>query len=66
MSSRVTPQQYGQAVLEHVQDGTYPELEEIVSAELPPSAFPEIAKFIEQAEGEVKVCVIKNLRSSAR
>ena len=55
MSSRITPQQYSQAVLEHVQSGAYPESEDLVSAELPPSALPEVSKFIEQARENVKV-----------
>ena len=57
MPSRITPQQYGQAVLNHVQTGAYPESEEVVSADLPPSALPEISKLIEQAREDVKVCI---------
>ena len=55
MSSRVTPQQYGQAVLENVQGSAYPESEDVISAELPPSALPEVSKLIEQAREDVKV-----------
>ena len=57
MPSRITPQQYGQAVLEHVQTGAYPESEEVVSADLPPSALPEVSKLIEQARENIKVCI---------
>ncbi len=56
MSSRITHQQYGQAVLEHVQTGSYPESEEVISAELPSSTLPEVSKLIEQAQENVKVC----------
>ena len=56
MPSRITPQQYGQALLEHVQTGAYPESEEIVSADFPPSALPQVSKLIEQAREDVKVC----------
>lgn len=56
MPSRITPQQYGQAVLEHVQTGAYPESEEVISAEFPPSALPEVLGLIEQAREDVKVC----------
>lgn len=56
MPSRITPQQYGQAVLEHVQTGAYPESEEVISAEFPPSALPEVVRLIEQAREDVKVC----------
>lgn len=57
MQSRITPQQYGQAVLEHVQTGAYPETEEVISADLPPSVLPEVSKLIEQAREDVKVCL---------
>lgn len=57
MPSRITPQQYGQAVLDHVQTGAYPESEEVVSANLPPSALPEVSKLLEQAREDVKVCI---------
>lgn len=55
MPSRITSQQYGHAVLSHVQTGAYPESEDIVSAELPPSALPEVSKLIAQAREDVKV-----------
>ncbi len=54
MPSQITSQQYGQAVLEHVQSGAYPE-EEVISAQLPSSALPEVLRFIEQAREDVKV-----------
>ncbi len=57
MPSRITSEQYGQAVLEHVQTGTYPESEEVISADIPPSALPEVSKLIEQAREDVKVCI---------
>ena len=55
MPLRITPQEYGQAVLDHVQSGAYPESEDVVSAELPPSALPEISKLIQEARDDVKV-----------
>lgn len=55
MPPRITPQQYGQAVLEHVQTGAYPESEEVISADFPPSALPEVSKLIEQAREDLKV-----------
>ena len=55
MSSNITPQQYAQALLDHVQNGTFPESEEVVSAELPPSALPTVSKLIEQAREDAKV-----------
>lgn len=54
MPSQITSEQYGQAVLKHVQSGAYPE-EEVISAQLPPSALPVVSKLIEQAREDVKV-----------
>ena len=66
MPSQISPQQYGQAVLEHVQNGSYPESEEIVAAEIPPSALPQISHLIEQAKEDVKVSRLLNSSSSTR
>ena len=57
MPSHITTQQYSQAVLEHVQTGVYPESEEVISADFPPSALPEISKLVEQAREDVKVSI---------
>lgn len=57
MPSHITSQQYGQAVLDHVQNGAYPDSEEVISADFPPSALPEVSKLIEQAREDVKVCL---------
>ena len=57
MPSHITTQQYSQAVLEHVQTGAYPDSEEVISAEFPPSALPEVSKLIEQAREDVKVSI---------
>jgi hypothetical protein len=64
MPSQITSQQYGQAVLEHVQNGAYPE-EELISAQLPSSALPEVWKLIEQARKDVKVCLDSVLPSDS-
>ena len=55
MPSQITSQQYGQAVLDHVQNGTYPDSEEVISAELPPWALLDTKKLIDQAKEDVKV-----------
>ena len=57
MPSHITTRQYSQAVLEHVQTGVYPESEEVISADFPPSALPEVSKLIEQAREDVKVSI---------
>lgn len=55
MPSQISERQYGQAVLNSVQNGIYPESEEIVAAEVPPSALPAILKLVDQAREDVKV-----------
>ena len=55
MPSHISDHQYGQAVLNSVQSGTYPESEEIIAAEIPSSALPTILKLVDQAREDVKV-----------
>lgn len=55
MPSHISDHQYGEAVLDSVQSGTYPESEEIIAAEVPPSALPTILKLVDQAREDVKV-----------
>lgn len=55
MPSKISDRQYGQAVLNSVLNGIYPESEEIVAAEVPPSALPTILKLVDQAGEDVKV-----------
>lgn len=55
MPSNITPRQLGKAVLDHVQDGTYPDSEDIISAEFPPSAIPEALKLVDNAREQIKV-----------
>lgn len=56
MPSQILDRQYGQAILNSVQNGAYPESEEIVAAEVSPSALPTILKLVDQAREDVKVC----------
>ncbi|KAK4697980.1 protein transport protein DSL1/ZW10, partial [Lecanoromycetidae sp. Uapishka_2] len=65
MSSPIKPQEYGQAILEHVQSGAYPESEKVISAELPSTALPEVSKLVEQAQEDVKTKIRQNSRNSA-
>ncbi|KAL6716444.1 ribosome biogenesis protein ytm1 [Lecanora helva] len=65
MTTQITSQQYGQAILEHVENGSYPETEEIISGDLPPSALPEISELIEQAKEDVKSHIRKSSKTSA-
>lgn len=63
MPSSIDPQIYGQAVLDHIQTGAYPDSEEIISAELPASALPAVSKLIEEAREDVKVRYLITARS---
>lgn len=57
MPTRIPDNQLSDAVFQAVQDGTYPEDEAFVSAELPTSAFDHLQALLERAREEVKVCV---------
>ena len=45
----------GNALLQSIQEGTYPDAEQIISAQLPASALLGVVELLEQARGEVKV-----------
>jgi len=64
MPSRISSFDYGQAILEHLRTGAYPESEDIISAELPASALPDISKLIGKARDDVKVCIAKPIAHS--
>jgi protein transport protein DSL1/ZW10 len=55
MPSHISDHEFGQAIVDSVCNGSYPESEEVVSAELPQSALPTILKLIDQAREDVKV-----------
>lgn len=55
MPSQISYCEYAQAVLDSVRSGAFPENEEVVSAELPPSAVPTVLKLIDEARDDVKV-----------
>lgn len=56
MPSQTSYREYAQAVLDSVRSGAFPESEEVISAELPPSAVPTVLKLIDEARNDVKVC----------
>lgn len=55
MPSQISDREYGQAILESVRSGSYPDTEAVVSADLPPSALPTVLKLVAQAREDVKV-----------
>ena len=55
MLPRVSDEVLSQAIFNSINDGSYPEDEEVVTAELTPSALDRLADLLEQARAEVKV-----------
>lgn len=55
MPSRSSDDHLSNAILQSVEDGLYPEDEDIVSAKLPPSALTSLSELLEQARADVKV-----------
>ncbi|KAL8807536.1 MAG: hypothetical protein Q9182_000701 [Xanthomendoza sp. 2 TL-2023] len=66
MTSHAFSTQLSEAVLESVQHGAYPASEEIISATLPPSAFSEALKLLNQARDEVKAQIRTSSKDSAQ
>jgi len=58
MPSNITAQQYGQAVLDHVQTGAYPESEEVIANDLPPSALADVSSVIQRARSDLRVACL--------
>lgn len=57
MSSQVPSIGLKQAIVHSVEHGAYPESEDVSSAELPSSIFPDLLADLQQARDEVKVWV---------
>lgn len=55
MPFSVPAAQLGEAILNAAQNGRYPESEDIISADFPPSAFPQALELLKGAREEVKV-----------
>lgn len=54
MPSQISDDAFGHALLQSIQDGGYPDAEEVISAELPSSALPLILELLGQARVDVK------------
>ena len=55
MPSHISDHEFGQAIVDSIYNGSYPESEDVISAELPQSALPTILALIDQAREDVKV-----------
>lgn len=58
MPSKLGGQHHGQALFESIQNGSYPESEEVIAADLPPTAISDILKLLRQAREDVKVRIL--------
>ncbi|KAL8634112.1 hypothetical protein Q9189_000031 [Teloschistes chrysophthalmus] len=65
MPQKVSAKHLGQAILDSVHHGTYPDTEEIISAEFPPSAIPEALILFDHARGQIEARVRTTSQSSA-
>ncbi|KAL8975718.1 MAG: hypothetical protein Q9197_000060 [Variospora fuerteventurae] len=66
MPPTVTAYQLGEALLDAVQCSSYPESEAIISADFPPSAFPQALELLSSALEEVKTRLRKSSKHSAQ
>ena len=48
-------QTHANAILDHVQKGTYPESEDVISADLPSDALPDILRLVKEARADLEV-----------
>ncbi|KAI4259448.1 MAG: hypothetical protein LQ352_000756 [Teloschistes flavicans] len=65
MPQKVSAKRLGQAVLDSVHGGQYPDTEEIISAEFPPSVIPEVLILFDNARSQVEARVRTTSQSSA-
>ncbi|KAL9007094.1 MAG: hypothetical protein Q9188_000129 [Gyalolechia gomerana] len=65
MPSGTSASQLGKAVLDSVQNGTYPDSEDIISADFPSSAFSQALKLLDNAHAEIKARIRASSRDSA-
>ncbi|KAL8695508.1 MAG: hypothetical protein Q9218_000086 [Villophora microphyllina] len=55
MPSKISSERLGKAIVDSVQDGTYPDEEDIISAQFPPSAVPDALKLFDDARNQIQV-----------
>ncbi|KAL8731350.1 MAG: hypothetical protein Q9166_003442 [cf. Caloplaca sp. 2 TL-2023] len=65
MPSHASSNQLGEAILHSVQNGTYPDSEDIISAAFPPSAFSDALKLLDNARDQVKAQIRTSSKDSA-
>ncbi|KAL8641243.1 MAG: hypothetical protein Q9228_001929 [Teloschistes exilis] len=65
MPQKVSAKHLGQAILDSVHHGTYPDTEDIISAEFSPSAIPEALILFDHARGQIEARVRTTSQRSA-
>ena len=55
MSGNLVESRYGEAILDHLQTGAYPDSEDIISASLPPGDLSNILKQVKGARLSLEV-----------
>ena len=57
MPSQILDRQYGNAILQSVQNGSYPDPEDLISSELPPSTLPGVVDLLDSARKVFEVII---------
>ncbi|KAI9871219.1 MAG: ribosome biogenesis protein ytm1, partial [Pleopsidium flavum] len=65
MPSQVPDEQLAQAVLRSAKDGVYPDSEEVITAEVPPTTLPILLQLLDKAREEVKINIRELSRGTA-
>jgi centromere/kinetochore protein ZW10 len=55
MTSQVSEQELGDAILQSVEHGTFPQSEHVASAEVPATALPKLLEVLSKAREDTKV-----------
>lgn len=56
MSSQVSDEKLGDAILQSVQHGVFPQDEDVASATVPSSALPKLLEVVGKAREDARVC----------
>lgn len=55
MSAQISPEQFGDAILQSVEQGAFPQDEHVASASVPSSALPKLLDVVGKAQENTKV-----------
>lgn len=61
MSSQVPDGKLGEAILQSIEQGGFPQDEQVASAAVPSSALPKLLEQVTKAKEDTKVCVVISL-----